>query len=82
MTMTPTREEMTNHRSDAVRDTVLNTVDQVRRAKNRVRDRIELPIRRKPIQALLWAAGGAVLLGFLAGAHSARSRNGFRAEGS
>ena len=57
MIMTTNREHTGNHHSTPVHDTLMNTVDQVRRAKNRVRDRIELPIRRKPLQALLVAAG-------------------------
>jgi len=67
MTMTSLQGTALNHRAHGVRNRVKSTLHQVQHARERVKARVEEPIRDRPVRSILLTAGGAIVLGFLAG---------------
>jgi len=67
VTMTSMQGAVSNHNAPDVRSRVKDTMRHVQRATGRAKHRVEAPIRDRPVRSMLLTAGGAVLLGFLAG---------------
>ena len=67
MTVTTMPGMALNDHTRGVRNRVKATVHSMQRATGHAKERVEIPVRQRPVRSILVTAGGAVLLGFLAG---------------